>query len=231
MAHNYNNIKYDKLHNQDDQDEGSEFSDDVPLLSLEERNNNKIITNADTDSDSILLDLNNHNNDNQKKLDNISRNIIRFYLSTLIIISFTFVFVILGYKDYYDTPSDNIIYGSYGQLLFKYYYIINICLYLLFIVFSIYLILYVICCSKISQPIRDISFFKFIKINLFILNLNILTKISYGTFIILLTEQVNNQTINKIPKYYNYIIADIIIYMITQIFHFPIINKINNLTQ
>lgn len=229
MAHNYNNIKYDKLHNQD---EGSEFSDDVPLLSLEERNNNKIITNnnADTDSDtdSILLDLNNHNDINQKKLDNISRNIIRFYLSTLIIISFTFVFVILGYKDYYDTPSDNIIYGSYGQLLFKYYYIINICLYLLFIVFSIYLILYVICCSKISQPIRDISFFKFIKINLFILNLNILTKILYGTFIILLSEHVINQTLNKIPKYYNYIIADIIIYMITQIFHFPIIDKINN---
>jgi len=229
MAHNYNNIKYDKLHNQD---EGSEFSDDVPLLSLEERNNNKIITNnnadTDSDSDSILLDLNNHNNDNQKKLDNISRNIIRFYLSTLIIISFTFVFVILGYKDYYDTPSDNIIYGSYGQLLFKYYYIINICLYFFFIVFSIYLILYVICCSKISQPIRDISFFKFIKINLFILNLNILTKILYGTFIILLSEHVINQTLNKIPKYYNYIIADIIIYMITQIFHFPIIDKINN---
>jgi len=229
MAHNYNNIKYDKLHNQD---EGSEFSDDVPLLSLEERNNNKIITNnnadTDSDSDSILLDLNNHNDINQKKLDNISRNIIRFYLSTLIIISFTFVFLILGYKDYYDTPADNIIFGSYGQLLFKYYYIINICLYLLFIVFSIYLILYVICCSKISQPIRDISFFKFIKINLFILNLNILTKILYGTFIILLSEHVINQTLNKIPKYYNYIIADIIIYMITQIFHFPIIDKINN---
>ena len=236
MAHNYNNIKYNKLHNHDDQDDqydqddGSEFSDDVPLLSLEERNNNKIITNNNADTDSILLDLNNHNDINQKKLDNISRNIIRFYLSTVIMISFTFVFLILGYKDYYDTPSDNIIYGSYGHLLFKYYYIINICLYLLFIIFSIYLILYVICCSKISQPIREISFFKFIKINLFILNLNILTKILYGTFIILLSDEVNNQTINKIPKYYNYIIADIIIYMTPQIFYFPIINKINNLT-
>lgn len=81
-----------------------------------------------------------------------------------------------------------------------------------------------------SQPIRDISFFKFIKINLFILNLNILTKILYGLFVILLTNQSTNQTnitINKIPKYYNYIIADIIIYMTTQIFHYPIIDKIN----
>ena len=198
MTHHYMNIKYDKLHNQDDQ---SDFSDDVPLLSIEEKNNNKIITdnNNDSDSDSILLDLNmnQHNiqhNVNQKKIDNTSRNIIRFYLSTLIIISFTFAFLILGYKDYYDTSSDNIIFGSYGQLLFKYYYIINICLYLLFIVFSIYLFLYIVCCSKMSQPIRDISFFKFIKINLFILNLNILTKILYGLFVILLTNQSTNQT-------------------------------------
>lgn len=198
MTHNYDNIKYNKLPNQDNSDNFSNYSDDVPLLSLEDN----IITKNESNSDTVLLNLNDNN-----KIDNTSRNIIRFYLSTLIIISFSFTTLILGYKDYHDTSQDYIIFGSYGQLLFTYYYIINICFYLLFIILSVYLLIYIICCSKICQTIRDISFFKFIKINLFILKLNIIIKLFYGMFIILLSNQSSNKTINKIPKYYNYIIA------------------------
>lgn len=159
MTHHYMNIKYDKLHNQDDQ---SDFSDDVPLLSIEEKNNNKIITdnNNDSDSDSILLDLNmnQHNiqhNVNQKKIDNTSRNIIRFYLSTLIIISFTFAFLILGYKDYYDTSSDNIIFGSYGQLLLYYKYMF---VFTFYCIFNLSIFIYCLLFKNVSTYKRYIIF-------------------------------------------------------------------------
>jgi len=226
MTYNYDNIKYSKLQNQDNKSDNnsdnSNYSDDVPLLSLEQNNNN--ITN-DNDSDSILLNL----NDNHKIIDNNSRYIVRFYLSTSLIVSFCLIILILGYKDYYDTSSDKIIFGSNGQLLFRYYYIINICFYLLFIAFSLYILIYIICYLNISQSIRDISFFKFIKINLFILNLNIIMKIQYGIFIILLNNKSNNQAINKIPDYYNFIISEIIMFMIIQSFHYCLIDKINNI--
>lgn len=227
MTHNYNTIKYDKLDNQ------SECSDeDVPLLSLDRQeniNNYNQPIDENSDTESVLLEINNNNNVNKQKiLDNSSRNIVRFYIFTLIIISFCFTFTILGYIDYKNTSSDNIIYDYYGKLLFSYYYIINICWYITFILFSLYLILYIICCSSICHPIREISFFKFLKLNLFVLNLNILTKICYCFLIMLLSDYEYKVSLNKIPKYYNYIIMDIIIFMITQIYHFKFIDNINN---
>ena len=142
MIHNYNNIKYDKLDNLSDCS-----GDDVPLLSLDERNNNRD-NNRDNDSDSILLDLNqninqNINQNNQKEQDNSSRNIIRLYIVNIFIISISFTFIILGYKDLYNTPDDLIIFNDYGKLLFKYYYIVNICFYFVFLLFSVYLLLYI----------------------------------------------------------------------------------------
>jgi hypothetical protein len=230
------NIKYDRLDNESD--DGS----DVPLLLLDNQNNqtnqhNQINQhnqdNISSDSDSVILNLNQQPNLNQQnyinKFDNISRNIIRFFIINIILVSITFSILIIGAVDYYHTKPENIIYGSYGDTLFLYYYIINICWYLTFLLISVYLILYIICCSKISNPVREIPFFKFLKLNMIVFTLNIIIKVSYAIFIMLLTNYKNNVVIDHIPVYYNYIQVEIIAYMVMQIFNNMFLGIINDI--
>ena len=121
----------------------------------------------------------------------------------MIMISFLLSFIIIGGIDYYNTSSEQILYGSYGNILFKYYYIINFCQYTIFMLLSLYLILYIICCYGLCSPVRDIAFFNMLKINLGLFALNIVLKIVYGSCLILLTENNLEISITKIPKYYN----------------------------
>lgn len=190
--------------------------------------------NISNDSDSVLLNLDNSNNQNnnqnnkQLKIDMYSRNIIRFFLITIIMISFTLSVVIIGGVDYYNTVSDKILYGTHGNTLFKYYYIINICSYIIFLLFSLYLILYIISCSGVCIPVRDITFFNMLKINLGLFALNIWTKIIYCACLMFLLDNDLDTTITKIPKYYNYIIIESIIYFIIQLMNLIFIDRINN---
>jgi len=228
----YMNIKYDSLDNESD--DGS----DVPLLILDNQDN------ISSDSDSVILNLNQQplnqqpnlnqqQNLNQQnyinKFDNISRYIIRFFIMNIILVSITFSILIIGAVDYYNTKTENIIYESYGDTLFLYYYIINICWYLIFLLISVYLILYIICCSKISNPVRDIPFFKFLKLNMVIFSINIIIKVSYAVFIMILTNYKNNVVIDHIPIYYNYIQVEIIAYMVMQIFNNMFLSIINDI--
>jgi len=241
LKNNYNYKSLDtNSYNSDDADD----VDDVPLLKIDNYQHD----NASNDSDSILLNIdtqnqqitqnkqikqNKQNKQNQQnkqlQFDMYSRNIIRFFLITLIMISFTLSFIIKGGIDYYNTDSDQILYGSNGKLLFKYYYIINFCQYIIFLLFSIYLFLYIICCSGLCSPVRDITFFKMLKLNLGLFKLNIIIKIIYGAYLIFLTDNNLYTTITKIPIYYNYIIFEIIIYFIIQIVNIYFVNTINNL--
>ena len=148
---------------------------------------------------------------------------------TLIMISFTLSVVIIGGIDYYNTNSNQILYGSCGELLFKYYYIINFCQYIIFLLFSIYLILYIICCYGLCFPVRDIAFFNMLKINLGLFALNITFKIMYGVYLMFIINNDLVTPITKIPKYYNYIIIETIIYFIIQIVNISFVNTINNL--
>jgi hypothetical protein len=224
--------------------------DDVPLLKIDNYQHD----NASNDSDSILLNIDTQNQQNQQnqqitqnkqikqnkqnkqikqnkqlKFDMYSRNIIRFFLITLIMISFTLSFIIKGGIDYYNTDSDQILYGSNGKLLFKYYYIINFCQYIIFLLFSIYLILYIILCSGLCSPVRDIAFFNMLKINLGLFALNIIIKITYGVCLMFIINNNLETPITQIPIYYNYIIFEIIIYFIIQIVNIFFVNTINNL--
>lgn len=194
--------------------------------------------NTSNDSDSVLLNLDNSNNNQnnkqnskQLKFDIYSRNIIRFFLMTIIIVSFTFSIIIIGGIDYYNTKSEQIIYGTHGNTLFRYYYIINICSYIVFLLFSLYLILYIIFCSGICTPVRDIAFFKMLKINIGLFTLNICTKIIYCLCIMCLTESNIELSITKIPKYYNYIIIESMSYYIIQLMNLIFINRIDNLIE
>lgn len=191
------------------------------------------------DSDSILLNLD--NNDNQNKQNNniknnkqvnfdiLSRNIIRFYLMTIIVVSVILSIIIIGGIDYHNTDSDKILYGTHGNTLFKYYYIINICSYIIFLLFSLYLILYIICCSGLCTPVREITFFKMLKLNLGFFALNIMTKIIYCVCLMFLIDNDLDTTITKIPKYYNYIIIESISYLIIQLMNIIFVDRINNL--
>lgn len=232
--HNY---KYKPL---DTNSYNSDDADDVPLLKI----NNYQHDNASNDSDSILLNIDNQNlnqnlnqnnqnnqiNQNkQLKFDIYSRNIIRFFLITIIMMSFTLSVVIIGGIDYYNTDSNQILYGSCGELLFKYYYIINFCQYIIFLLFSIYLILYIICCSGLCYPVRDIAFFNMLKINLGLFALNIILKVTYAIYLMFVINNNLVTPITKIPKYYNYIIIENIIYFIIQIVNIYFVNTINNL--
>ena len=207
--------------NSDDVD----IDDDVPLLKID---NKRQQDNTSNDSDSVLLNLDNNNNQNnkQEKFDMYSRNVIRFFLMTIIVVSITFSILIIGGKDYYNTDSDKILYGSHGNTLFKYYYIINICSYVVFLLFSLYLILYIICCSGLCTPVREIAFFNMLKINLGLFVLNILTKIIYYTCLMILTDYNLELSITKIPKYYNYIIIESISYFVIQLMNLIFINRI-----
>ena len=207
--------------NSDDVD----IDDDVPLLKIDNKSKQD---NTSNDSDSVLLNLDNNNNQNnkQEKFDMYSRNVIRFFLMTIIVVSITFSILIIGGKDYYNTDSDKILYGSHGNTLFKYYYIINICSYVVFLLFSLYLILYIICCSGLCKPVREIAFFNMLKINLGLFVLNILTKIIYYTCLMILTDYNLELSITKIPKYYNYIIIESISYFVIQLTNLIFINRI-----
>lgn len=198
--------------------------------------------NTSNDSDSILLNLDNSNNNQnnnqnsnqnnkQLKIDMYSRNIIRVFLIKIIVVSILFSIVIIGGIDYYNTDSDKILYGTNGNTLFKYYYIINICSYIIFLLFSLYLILYIISCSGICTPVREIAFFNMLKINLGLFALNILTKIIYCICLMFLLDNDLNMSFNKIPKYYNYIIIESISYFNIQLMNLIFINRIYNLIE
>ena len=144
-------------------------------------------------------------------------------------ISFTLSVVIIGGVDYYNTDSNQILYGSRGETLFKYYYIINFCQYIIFLLFSLYLILYIICCSGLCSPVRDIAFFNMLKINLGLFALNIIIKITYGVFLMFIINNNLETQIKQISIDYNYIIFEIIIYFIIQIVNIFFVNTINNL--
>ena len=227
-----NNYNYKSL---DTNSYNSDDADDVPLLKI----NNYQHDNASNDSDSVLLNIDTQNQqitqnkqnqqNKQLKFDMYSRNIIRFFLITLIMISFTLSFIIKGGINYYNTDSDQILYGSNGKLLFKYYYIINFCQYIIFLLFSIYLILYIILCSGLCSPVRDIAFFNMLKINLGLFALNIIIKITYGVCLMFIINNNLETPITQIPIYYNYIIFEIIIYFIIQIVNIFFVNTINNL--
>ena len=228
------NYKYKPLDthsfNSDDVD------DDVPLLKLDNtpQYTQPLHDKISNDSDSVLLNLDQNNNQNnnqnkQAKFDTYSRNIIRFFILTIIVVSVTLSIVIIGGKNYYNTESDKILYGTHGNTLFKYYYIINICSYVIFLLFSLYLILYIICCSGLCTPVREIAFFNMLKINLGVFALNIWTKIIYCVCLMFLSDNELDIPINKIPKYYNYIIIESYIYFIIQLMNLIFIDRINNL--
>lgn len=215
------NYKYKPL---DTNSDYSNDSDDVPLL--------KISDNTSNDSDSVLLNINDENDENnnkQIKFDIYSRNIIRFFLITIIMTAFTLTFTIIGGIDYFNTDSKQILYSSNGELLFRYYYIITICQYIIFLLFSIYLVLYIICCSGLCFPVRDIAFFNMLKINLGLFALNIIIKIMYVICLLLIINNDLDTPITKIPKYYNYIIIEIVIYFTMQIINICFVGAINNL--
>lgn len=216
-----------------------DIDDDVPLLKINNTQSQTQSTqqyhphdNMSNDSDSVLLNLDNmdnQNNNQQIKFDIFSRNIIRFYLMTIIVVSVILCIIIIGGIDYHNTDSDKILYGTQGNTLFKYYYIINICSYIIFLLFSLYLILYIICCSGLCTPVREITFFKMLKLNLGFFALNIMTKIIYCVCLIFLIDNDLDTTITKIPKYYNYIIIESISYLIIQLMNIIFVDRINNL--
>ena len=226
-----------------------DVDDDVPLLKLDNpqqsQQHSHIIQqyhqhdNMSNDSDSVLLNLDNNDNQNnqnnniknnkQLNFDMYSRNIIRFFILTIIIVSVILSIIIIGGIDYHNTDSDKILYGTHGNTLFKYYYIINICSYIIFLLFSLYLILYIICCSGLCTPVREITFFKMLKLNLGFFALNIMTKIIYCTCLMFLIDNDLDTTITKIPKYYNYIIIESISYLIIQLMNIIFVDRINNL--
>ena len=180
--------------------------------------------NNESDNDSVLLQV----NDNQRQIefDKLSRTIIRLFICNLIIICNIFAFLIMGAVDYFTTNTDNIVYNYYGKILFQYYYIINIGWYVVFLAISLNLILYIICYSTKSTPIRDISFFKLLKLNMIIFTFNIVVKITYCICILILTSN-NINNINSIPKYYNYITIEIMYFMLTIVFNNKFINNID----
>jgi hypothetical protein len=102
------NIKYDRLDNVSD--DGSVVS----LLLLDNQNNQNNQDNISSDSDSVILNLNQQPNLHQQnyinKFDNISRNIIRFFIINIILVSIIFSILIIGAVDYYHTKTENIIY-------------------------------------------------------------------------------------------------------------------------
>ena len=245
----YASIKYDTLDNQSDDFDNDYERDDVPLLSFEENDkikinktnkikNNNCTDNIREDSDSVLLNLEENNNkqNNNKQIeydntDNTSRNIIRYFITSIIMTSSVFAILIFGGIDYKNTNYDNIIYGEYGVILFQYYYIINFCWYIIFFIISCYLILHIICNLSLKEPVREIAFFKFLRLNFLIFSINIITKILFGIFIMLLTDSDNsdnnNNNIRKIPKYYNYIIVEICMYMFINIFNTKFMHNLN----
>ena len=75
----------------------------------------------------------------QKKYTN---NIIIAYIVMFVMIICMTSMLILGNNNYNN--SDYELYGFYGNILFKYYYITNILWYLGFIFMSIYLIVYIL---------------------------------------------------------------------------------------
>lgn len=232
-----NNYKYIPL------DTNSLESEDNYEDSTLLKKNNKIKNdnNYDSDLESVLINFNNETqniaNENKKiKYNMYSRNIIIIFFITQIITACTFILTVFGGFDYYN--SNLILYGSYGALLFKYYYIINICEYIIFIIFSIYLTLYIIFCIGLCHssldialcyPKLDITFFNMLKINIGIFAINIILKIIYGISIICLTNNNLEISIMQIPKYYNCIIIENILYFIIQIINIFFVNIINNL--
>jgi hypothetical protein len=202
---------------------GNDDIDTAPLLKLTSYPQD----NNSNDSDSILLNLD-MSNIEQIKLNISSRNIIRLFLMTIIVVSVLLSILIIGDIDYCNTDYDKILYGVYGNILFKYYYIINICSYIIFLLFSLYLIIYIILCYGVCIPVRDSAFFKLLKINLGIFSMNIFTKLIYCVCLILLTNNDLETTITKMPKYYNYIIIESISYFIIQLINLMFINKIDN---
>ena len=214
-----------------------DVDDTVPLLKIDNTQTHQPQhsqrDNISNDSDSVLLNLdnsnNNQNNNKQVKFDMYSRNVIRFFILTIIVVSFTLSILIIGGINYYNTESDKILYGTHGNTLFKYYYIINICSYVVFLLFSLYLILYIICCSGICTPVREIASFNMLKINLGVFALNIWTKIIYAICLMFLLDNDLDIPITKIPKYYNYIIIESITYFVIQLMNLIFIDRINNL--
>jgi len=213
-----------------------DVDDAVPLLKIDNTQTHQPLAQQDNisnDSNSVLLNLdnsnNNQNNNKQVKFDMYSRNVIRFFILTIIVVSVTLSILIIGGKDYYNTESDKILYGKHGNTLFKYYYIINICSYVVFLLLSLYLILYIICCSGLCTPVHEIAFFNMLKINLGVFALNIWTKIIYAICLMFLLDNDLDTTITKIPKYYNYIIIESITYFVIQLMNLIFIDRINNL--
>ena len=208
-----------------------DVGDDEPLLKIDNMQSQQ--DNISNDSDSVLLNLDNNQQGNQNnkqlKFDSYSRDIIRFYLLTIIIVSATLSVILIGGIDYHNTDSNQILYGVHGNMLFKYYYIINICSYIIFLLFSLYLILYIIYYTGVCIPIRDITFFNMLKINLGLFTLNISTKIIYCSCLMILTDHKLEIPLTQIPKYYNYIIFESISYLIIQLMNIMFINRINNL--
>jgi hypothetical protein len=232
------NYKYKLLetnsYNSDDVDD-VDYVDNAPLLKT--NNTHSVLLNIDDQNNKNNQNNNNQNNQNNKNKNNCinnqfnfnlySRNIVKFFLIILTMISFALVFIILGGIDYYNTESNQILYGSHGEILFKYYYIINFCQYIIFLIFLIYLLLYIICCSIIYYPIHYIIFLNMFKINLGIFSLNIILKMIYVGYLIFLADNNLETSITKIPKYYNYIIIENNIYFIIQIVNLFFLNKIN----
>lgn len=204
-----------------------DVDDDVPLLKIDNTQLQPQHDKISNDSDSVLLNLD--HNSKQEKFDMYSRNVIRIFILTIILVSGTLSIIIIGGIDYYNTDFNKILYGTYGNTLFKYYYIINICSYVVFLLFSLYLILYIICYSGLYTPVREITFFNMLKINLSVFALNMWTKIIYCVCLMLLSNNELDIPINKIPKYYNYIIIESFTYFVIQLMNLIFVDRINNL--
>ena len=207
---------------------------------------NYILSEENEQENIPLLHNTNNNEENSSNNDSQSRNIINKmdtmnkisktlnckFIMTFMMSILTFSILIIGYLDLKGVNKDDILYTNYGELLFTYYYIINIFWYITFLLLSTYLILYMICC-KHYEVIKGTSYFNFLRLNLIIFCINIVCKFIYGAMILILTftykiDNTYNTNYNIIPKYYNLIIIEILLYFMMLFVILQMLNNIND---
>jgi hypothetical protein len=221
----YRDVKYDKL----DSNSFDSFDSDEPLLNPDNVKL-ELYTNDDANDDN---DENNQQiqpvqpvRDKQEIKDNISRCIMRYHIANIIIYSLLFSILIVGYIDLKNYDTNNIVYTDYGVKLFAYYYYINFGWYLLYLLISLYLILYALwynCC----RIIRESTYFRMMKINYTIFTMNILTKMIFAFLLFMLTYHGTKVQIESIPVYYNIIVIESILHLVFSIHLVKLINIIN----
>lgn len=230
----YQNIKYDKL-------DANSFDSDEPLLNPD---NVKLELYA---NDNVDIDVNEDENvkmnqtyqhpqtyqqtqtyqqpQQQQINDNTSRCIMRMHIANIIVFSSCLTILISGFIDLKKFNENEIIYTNDGYRLYSNYYYVNFIWYFIYLSISIYLIIYALfynCC----RVIRDQTYFRMVKINYIILSLNIVTKLIYGFILLMLTYHGEQIQINSMPKYYNLIIIESLLYFMFSLHVNNLINVI-----